>query len=237
MSSVEESIKNWINTFEHLKIHISDLRDLADGVDLFRILQEVSPSIWRESEMDMDHPDSTLTMVQNVEHVFSGIQEFYKTKLLNELKGNEVNTTAIGEERSLIDIMKLCEYTIGVVVQCDEKDEYIGSILNLDEDTQADLMKIIQRNMASGSREGSSIDHDDHSISQSLSEENLSASMTVNFETQLQLDKLKKQNQSLKLKLSDTEEENGKLKAQIEKLTIDNKELSIDLDIERKNSK
>jgi uncharacterized protein (DUF3084 family) len=100
-------------------------------------------------------------------------------------------------------------------------------------------MNVIQKNLVSGSQNNSSIDRDEEnsgSINQSMSEDNLNSSLTVSLETQIQMDKLKKQNQTLKLKLGDSEEENSRLSAQVEKLKLENKDLAEDLSIERKKS-
>lgn len=239
MASVEDSVEKWINSFDYLKIHINDLTELADGIVLFKILNEISPHIWNEKDMDFSKTPTESSRMKNVGYVFAGIQEFFRSKLLNDVHDDEIDVEAIAKYKSKDEILRLCEYTIGVVVQCEEKDEYIGAILNLDEDTQADLMKIIQKNLVNNSQNNSSIGGDEEggSISHSYSEENLSASITVAFETQVQLDKLKKQNQSLKLKLGDTEEENSQLKAQVAKLTLECKELTDDLNVERKKSK
>lgn len=240
MATAEASIIKWINSFIYLGVEVSNLKELSDGVIFFKILNEISPQIWQESEMKLEDPESDMDKINNVEHVFNGIREFYKTKLLNELPSDEVDINTIAVNENKHEIIRLCELVIGVVVQCEEKDEYIGAILNLDEDTQSDLMKIIQRNMVGTSRNESSIggDEDTRSLNdQSLSEDNMSTSMTINFETQQQLDKLKKQNQTLKNKLGAVEDENGQLKNQVAKLTIENKELYDDLDIERKMPK
>ena len=126
-----------------------------------------------------------------------------------------------------------------MAIQSDEKDDYIALILNLDEETQTDLMKIIQKNMANGSQNNSSMgDNDDSNsfIDDAMSVDNMST-ITLGFEAQMQIDKLKKQNTSLRMKLADTEEENSKLKANNEKLSFEVKELSDDLEIEKKSKR
>lgn len=169
--------------------------------------------------------------------MFSGIQEFYRTKLLNEISEEDIDLEDICSYKNVEEIIKLCELVIGVVVQCDEKDEYISEILNLDEDTQADLMKIIQKIMdnAHNTSTGGG-EEDSKSFNEpTLPEDHMSQSFSLNLESQLQMESLLKQNQAIKLKLADTEEENSQLKAQIAKLTLENKELSDDLQNEVKS--
>jgi hypothetical protein len=100
-------------------------------------------------------------------------------------------------------------------------------------------MDIIQNNLENSSQHNSSVDKEEErsSQNQSLSEDNISSSFSVTIETQMQMDKYKKQSQILKLKLGDTEEENSRLKAQVEKLTLENKDLIGDLEVEIKKSK
>ncbi|CAI2385977.1 unnamed protein product [Moneuplotes crassus] len=238
MATEESSLVEWINSFEHLGIRITDLSELSNGVDLFKILQEVSETIWAEDKMELEDPDSEFMKMKNVSAVFSGIQEYYSSKLLNEIHDYEIDIEAICQRMDIDAIIRLCELTIGVVIQCDAKDEYINAIISLSEDTQAVLMKIIQNTMANSSKNNSSVDHNEEgsSINQSYSEDNLnlSQSLTVSLETQMQIDKYKKQIQALKLKLSETEEENGHYKTQVEKLTLENREIQEDLEIEKK---
>ena len=241
MSSVENSIITWLNSFEFVKPKITALQELSDGIVLFKILQEVSSQIWKDSGMNLTNPSNDLDRMKNVSCLFSGIQEFYRSKLLKDVLEDELDLENVCKHKNTNEIIKLCELTIGVVVQCDEKDEYINTIINLDEETQADLMKIIQKNLISNSQNNSSAGGDEESKSlneHSLSDDNLNHSMsTINFETQFQLDKFRKQCQTLKMKLSDTEEENSRLKAQIAKLGIDLKEYQDKLDSERKRIK
>lgn len=191
--------------------------------------------------MNLINPSNDLDRMKNVNCVFSGIQEFYRSKLLKEISEDELDLESVCKHKNIDEIIKLCELAIGVVVQCDDKDEYINLILNLDEETQADLMKIIQKNLMNSSHNNSSAGGDEESKSlndQSLSDDVLGQSMSsINFETQFQLDKFRKQNQTLKMKLGDTEEENSQLKAQIAKLTIELKDYQDSLDSERKKVK
>lgn len=69
-----------------------------------------------------------------------------------------------------------------------------------------------------------------------MNDENLSSSITAAFENQMQNDKLKIENKNLKIKLGETEEEVGHLKAELEKIKLENKELTEDLEIERKKT-
>lgn len=78
---------------------------------------------------------------------------------------------------------------------------------------------------------------DSNSLNDDTMSVDIQSTVSLNFEVQMQLDKLKKQNQNLKMKLSDTEENNAKLKAQNERLGIEVKELYDDLEIEKKAKK
>jgi len=237
MATVEESIVNWINSFENVDANISSLTELVDGVVLYKILEEVSPLIWQKSEMDFDGKDTDSGKINNIKHIFEGIQEFYKTKLSNDIRDNEVSINQICKNMNMDEIIRLCELAIGVVVQCDEKEEYIGAILNLDEDTQSDLMDIIQKTMAGSSHNSSVVaDEDVSSHNHSISEDNLNSSISAAFESQIQIDKYKKENQTLKMKLGDSEEENGQLKAQLEKISLEHRELTEDFEVEKKKN-
>ena len=66
MTTVENSIVEWLNSFENLGIHLDHLTELANGVHLFKILQEVSREIWKESDMEMEDSDNELAQMKNV---------------------------------------------------------------------------------------------------------------------------------------------------------------------------
>ena len=51
---------------------------------------------------------------------------------------------AVCREKELSEIVKLVELVLGVAVQCEDKQKYIGSIMSFDKETQAYLMKRIE---------------------------------------------------------------------------------------------
>lgn len=58
--------------------------------------------------------------------------------------GLEINATAIARDQDAQEIVKLVELVLGVMVESEHKNEYIGNIMKLDESTQRELMVILE---------------------------------------------------------------------------------------------
>lgn len=95
MDTVEQSIRTWINSFDCVDQPIAEVTELSNGLILFKILKEVSPSIWRDSKMNFDDASTVEGRTKNIKHVFEGIQDFYRSRLSHEIRDDEINITNI----------------------------------------------------------------------------------------------------------------------------------------------
>jgi hypothetical protein len=95
METVEQSIRVWINSFDCVDQPIADISELSNGLVLFKILKEVSPSIWRDNKMDFENASTVQGRTKNIKHVFEGIQDFYKSRLSSDIRDDEINISNI----------------------------------------------------------------------------------------------------------------------------------------------
>lgn len=93
----------------------------------------------------VDPSGDTALMLQNLEKIFDGIKEFFEMKCSSTVDDNEIDLESIAQRGDESELTQLVEHVLGISVQCEDKEDYIAHILNLDEDIQNDLMNVIEK--------------------------------------------------------------------------------------------
>lgn len=79
----------------------------------------------------------------NIKNLVNNLDRFYQVDLGIHY-GVDIDANAIGRDSNPEEIMKLVNLILGVLVECEHKEEYIGNIMCLDEQTQHELMVILE---------------------------------------------------------------------------------------------
>jgi chromosome segregation ATPase len=141
--AMEESLVKWVNTFDKLSGTCNSLQDLSDGVMLFEILSQVVPRYFDVSSLKRDVQDNWVLKVNNIKKITNNLDRFYHTELGIHDEVN-IDETIIGRDQDAREIVKLLQLILGVVVECENKVEYIGNIMNMNAAAQRELMVIIE---------------------------------------------------------------------------------------------
>ncbi len=95
--------------------------------------------------------------------------------------------------QDFVELIDLVELIMGVVVNCEDKGEYIQRILNLEENTQEDLKKLIERSL--------------QRLSVELSEASVFTDQTNQQELLLSIEKLEKEKRIMRDRIYELESE------------------------------
>lgn len=106
----------------------------------------------------------------------------------------DINYEKLVYEKNEGMLFEIIEFIMGVVINCEDKQEYIERMLNLEEKTQEDLKKIIEKAL--------------QRLSVEISEASQISDSTAHQEMQQQIDRLERERKLLKEKTSEIESEN-----------------------------
>ncbi|XP_061423417.1 protein Hook homolog 3-like [Lethenteron reissneri] len=148
------SLLVWVTTFTDNQQCLT-VEDLADGVVLSDVLQKIDPG-WFDAtwvtRVRKDVGDSWRLKVSNLKKVLQGIQDYY-----SEVLGVQVSpacvpdVAAVGEHADHAEMGRLLQLVLGCAINCENKQEHIENIMQLEESVQHVVMAAIQELL---SREG-----------------------------------------------------------------------------------
>ncbi|CAG5113383.1 Oidioi.mRNA.OKI2018_I69.chr2.g7494.t1.cds [Oikopleura dioica] len=141
----EEALLTWVQSFP--EISVKSLVDLSTCVDLALICTKVDSEFfgleWKKNLSDTSLENKDLCKLNAIK-VCERVLEYYKECLklsfvnIDTPKSDEVATGNIKEIACLI------QFILGAAVNCDNKNDFIGSLMTLDEYVQGELMAYIQ---------------------------------------------------------------------------------------------
>ncbi|XP_030852257.1 protein Hook homolog 3 isoform X3 [Strongylocentrotus purpuratus] len=145
-----ESLLIWVQTFD-LDAPSETIQDLTDGVALGEILCQIGSSFFTPSwfgRLKQDAGDSWRIRVSNLKKVQEGILDFYNEELGQELTDFQLpDLSQVGEHANPTELGRLLQLVLGCAVNCDHKEEYISTIMGLEESVQQVVMEAIQELM------------------------------------------------------------------------------------------
>ncbi|KAJ8387321.1 hypothetical protein AAFF_G00158170 [Aldrovandia affinis] len=141
----------WVKTFGKFGgkggNKLSEYVDLVDGIYLNEIMLQINPKATVQRTNKKVNNDSTLR-IQNLSILIRQIKSYYQETLQQLIMMPLPNILVLGRtplcEQSLDEVKKLLLLVLGCAVQCEQKEEYIEKIQNLDFDTKAVIASHIQ---------------------------------------------------------------------------------------------
>eukprot|EP01132_Coremiostelium_polycephalum_P000603 gene603-751_t len=138
----DSSLVKWINTFTGVG-ECNSLSDLSDGIIFYDIGSQLIPKYFNEITIKRENNDDWVVKSDNIKKVLDGIEEFYRNEIGVSLP-SEVDVDAVTNSDES-EISKIIEMLIGVVLECENKNEFIENIMRMDQESQNDLMIIIEK--------------------------------------------------------------------------------------------
>ena len=158
---------------------------------------------WPKSKLDAAFSQEEKRL-SNFKYIIAGLQKYYQQKLDSIVVGAtaEIDCQRLAFEKDLVAMSDLLELVMGVVINCEDKQEYIERMLALDERVQEDLKKIIEKALARLSIE----------ISEAAS---VASDSTAHQEMQQAVERLERERKLLREKSLEIEQENKGLRQKL----------------------
>ncbi|XP_071952816.1 protein Hook homolog 3-like isoform X12 [Antedon mediterranea] len=144
------SLIAWVDTFK-VKARHAKVDDLADGVAIAEILQQCVPTEFDDEWLVRIKPDvggNWRIKHSNLKKVMERVTDYYNDVLNQSIKEfPKPDLGAIAEHGNEYHLGRLLQLVLGIAVNCDRKEEYINTIMIMEEDVQQVIMGAIQEIM------------------------------------------------------------------------------------------
>ncbi|XP_068090319.1 protein Hook homolog 3 isoform X4 [Hyperolius riggenbachi] len=146
-----ESLLTWIQTF-HVDAPCKTVDDLTSGVAMAMVLQKIDPAYFHENWLNRiktDVGDNWRLKISNLKKILKGILDYN-----HEILGHQINdftlpdVTLVGEHSDASELGRMLQLILGCAVKCEQKQEYIQTIMMMEESVQHMVMTAIQELMS-----------------------------------------------------------------------------------------
>jgi len=215
MDKEASALTEWVNTFDGPR-KCESIADLADGVLLVDILNEIYPNQCDLSSFSKSPGSDLSSRQKNLTCAVKILSTFYSNVLGLELKVSECRPERITDGKKGTgreELMYLIRRILSCAVQCSGKSKFVDRIMKMSQDSQAQLMQIIDRMMKAHASMDDEEDEEDDEIVDSVgdfSDDNDDAISRSDFDDAI------KENQELRRRNEELEEAIERLRAQEE---------------------
>ena len=147
IDTFERSILEWVESFglDNLPESFSSL---YNGVALYEVLNKVDFTYWPMSKITTT-PQTIKQSVINFKTLIQGMEKYYQQKLdsLIQNQTSLIDVDRLVQHKDQSCLYDILELVMGVIINSEEKQTYIERILELDEKTQEDLQKLIEKSL------------------------------------------------------------------------------------------
>ncbi|XP_068278303.1 protein Hook homolog 3 isoform X4 [Nyctibius grandis] len=142
-----ESLLTWIQTF-NVEAPCQTVEDLTNGVVMAQVLQKIDPVYFDENWLNRiktEVGDNWRLKVSNLKKILKGILDYN-----HEILGQQINdftlpdVNLIGEHADAAELGRMLQLILGCAVNCEQKQEYIQTIMMMEESVQHVVMTAIQ---------------------------------------------------------------------------------------------
>ncbi|XP_053321730.1 protein Hook homolog 3 isoform X1 [Spea bombifrons] len=146
-----ESLLTWIQTF-HVEAPCKTVEDLTSGVAMAMVLQKIDPAYFDENWLNRiktDVGDNWRLKISNLKKILKGILDYN-----HEVLGHQINdftlpdVNLVGEHSDASELGRMLQLILGCAVKCEQKQEYIQTIMMMEESVQHMVMTAIQELMS-----------------------------------------------------------------------------------------
>uniref|UniRef100_F6UFX2 Protein Hook homolog 3 n=1 Tax=Xenopus tropicalis TaxID=8364 RepID=F6UFX2_XENTR len=140
-----------IQTF-HVDAPCKTVDDLTSGVAMAMVLQKIDPVYFDENWLNRiktDVGDNWRLKISNLKKILKGILDYN-----HEILGHQINdftlpdVNLVGEHSDASELGRMLQLILGCAVKCEQKQEYIQTIMMMEESVQHMVMTAIQELMS-----------------------------------------------------------------------------------------
>ncbi|XP_041825891.1 protein Hook homolog 3 isoform X2 [Melanotaenia boesemani] len=146
-----ESLLTWIQTFG-VEAPCKTVEDLTSGVVMAQALQKIDIVYFNDAWISRVKPevgDNWRLKISNLKKILKGILDYNQEVLgqhINDFTLPDVNL--IGEHSDAAELGRMLQLILGCAVNCEQKQEYIQTIMMMEESVQHVVMTAIQELMS-----------------------------------------------------------------------------------------
>ncbi|XP_041090324.1 protein Hook homolog 3 isoform X2 [Polyodon spathula] len=146
-----ESLMTWIQTFG-VEASCKKIDDLTNGVVMAQVLQKIDPAYFDDNwinRIKTEAGDNWRLKISNLKKILKGILDYN-----HEILGQQINdftlpdVNLVGEHSDAAELGRMLQLILGCAVNCDQKQEYIQTIMMMEESVQHVVMTAIQELMS-----------------------------------------------------------------------------------------
>ncbi|XP_041915135.1 protein Hook homolog 3 isoform X1 [Alosa sapidissima] len=146
-----ESLLTWIQTFG-VEAACKTVEDLTSGVVMAQVLQKIDNVYFNDNWISRIKPevgDNWRLKISNLKKILKGILDYNQ-----EILGQQINdftlpdVNLIGEHSDAAELGRMLQLILGCAVNCEQKQEYIQTIMMMEESVQHVVMTAIQELMS-----------------------------------------------------------------------------------------
>uniref|UniRef100_A0A3B3Q2M9 Protein Hook homolog 3 n=1 Tax=Paramormyrops kingsleyae TaxID=1676925 RepID=A0A3B3Q2M9_9TELE len=146
-----ESLLTWIQTFG-VEAPCKTVEDLTNGVVMAQVLQKIDSVYFNDawlSRIKTDVGDNWRLKISNLKKILKGILDYN-----HEVLGQQINdftlpdVNLVGEHSDAAELGRMLQLILGCAVNCEQKQEYIQTIMMMEESVQHVVMTAIQELMS-----------------------------------------------------------------------------------------
>ncbi|KAM3599941.1 uncharacterized protein V6R79_014134 [Siganus canaliculatus] len=146
-----ESLLTWIQTFG-VEAPCKTVEDLTSGIVMAQVLQKIDVVYFNDAWISRIKPevgDNWRLKISNLKKILKGILDYNQEVLgqhINDFTLPDVNL--IGEHSDAAELGRMLQLILGCAVNCEQKQEYIQTIMMMEESVQHVVMTAIQELMS-----------------------------------------------------------------------------------------
>ncbi|XP_041753128.2 protein Hook homolog 3-like isoform X2 [Coregonus clupeaformis] len=146
-----ESLLTWIQTFG-LEAPCKTVDDLTSGIVMAQALQKIDIVYFTDNWISRIKPevgDNWRLKISNLKKVLKGILDYNQEVLQQQIDDFTLpDISLIGEHSDAAELGRMLQLILGCAVNCEQKQEYIQTIMMLEESVQHVVMTAIQELMS-----------------------------------------------------------------------------------------
>lgn len=150
-TALVESLIIWLQTFS-LSAPCTTVEDLTTGAAISQALHQIDPSWFNDgwlSRIKTDVEDNWRLKMNNLKKILQMVVDYYNEVLVQDISGFPLPDLALVAEHSdSVQLGRLLQLVLGCAVKCEHKQDYIQTIMTLEESVQHVVMTAIQGLMA-----------------------------------------------------------------------------------------
>ncbi|XP_020774425.1 protein Hook homolog 1 [Boleophthalmus pectinirostris] len=145
-----ESLIVWLQTFS-LSAPCTKVEDLTTGAAISQALHQIDPVWFNDgwlSRIKADVEDNWRLKMNNLKKILQMVVDYYNETLAQDISGFPLPDLALVAEHSdSVQLGRLLQLVLGCAVKCERKQDYIQTIMTLEESVQHVVMTAIQELM------------------------------------------------------------------------------------------